>query len=164
MAKQVKKQIRKASRKSKSQSKNKKRGVAKKTSRLRAKSKVVKKKITSKKKKLKRAAPKVSSVKGKKAKKKVKKLKKARKSKANNPLLIPVNLSPELAVIVGGKSKLPRTEVVKKVWQYIKRHDLQDSKDKKRIHADQNLKVIFRGKSSVDMFELTKLVSKHLRA
>ena len=171
MAKQVKKQIKKASKESKLQSKNKKKGAARTTSR--AKSKVVKKKVISKKKQLKKVASKVSSSKGQKAKKKVlketkqvkkKPLKKAGKSKANNPLLKPVTLSPELAVIVGGQSKLPRTEVVKRIWQYIKKHNLQDPKDKKRIRADQKLKVVFQGKSSVDMFELTKVVSKHLRA
>ncbi len=159
MAKQVKKQTKKTSKKSTVNSKKK--GVTKKVSRVKAKGKVTKKK----------AAPKASSTKRQKVEKKVSKkakpakkkpLKKVKKSKANNPLLKPVTLSPEIAAVVGGHSELPRTEVVKKVWQYIKKNNLQDSKDRKLIHADEKLKVIFKGRASVNMFELTKFVSKHL--
>ena len=68
--------------------------------------------------------------------------------------------SAELAKVVGSKP-LPRTEVVKKLWAYIKRNKLQDTKNKRNINADENLKVIFH-KNTVNMFEMTKLVSKHL--
>ena len=73
----------------------------------------------------------------------------------------PLNISPELAVIVG-KGPMPRSEVVKKLWVYIKGHNLQDEKNKRNINADENLKKVFDGKAVVNMFEMTKLVSKHL--
>jgi chromatin remodeling complex protein RSC6 len=68
--------------------------------------------------------------------------------------------SAELAKVVGSKP-LPRTEVVKKLWAYIKKNKLQDTKNKRNINADATLKDIF-GKGQVNMFEMTKLVSKHL--
>ena len=80
--------------------------------------------------------------------------------KANAAFMKPLTPSDKLAVVVGSKP-LPRTEVVKKLWQYIKNHDLQDKKNRRNINADANLKPIF-GKSQVSMFEMTKLVSKHL--
>ena len=64
---------------------------------------------------------------------------------------------------VVGSTPLPRTEVTKKLWQYIKRKGLQDSKNRRNINADENLKPIFGGKSQVSMFEMTKLVNKHLK-
>lgn len=73
----------------------------------------------------------------------------------------PLNISPELAVIVG-KGPMPRSEVVKKLWVYIKGHNLQDEKNKRNINADESLKKVFGGKAVVNMFEMTKLVSKHL--
>ena len=73
----------------------------------------------------------------------------------------PLNVSAELAEIVG-KGPMPRSEVVKKLWVYIKKHDLQDAKNRRNINADANLKKVFGGKSTVNMFEMTKLVSKHL--
>jgi len=73
----------------------------------------------------------------------------------------PLNVSPELAEVVG-KGPMPRSEVVKKLWVYIKKNDLQDSKNRRNINADENLKKVFGGKSVVNMFEMTKLVSKHL--
>lgn len=72
----------------------------------------------------------------------------------------PLQPSSALAEIVGGKA-LPRTQVVKKLWEYIKKNDLQDKKNKRNINADAKLKPIF-GKAQVSMFEMTKLVSKHL--
>jgi upstream activation factor subunit UAF30 len=57
---------------------------------------------------------------------------------------------------------MPRSEVVKKIWEYIKKHDLQNPKNKRNILADDNLKAVFDGKAEVTMFEMTKLVSKHL--
>ncbi|MEK7504968.1 MAG: SWIB/MDM2 domain-containing protein [Patescibacteria group bacterium] len=73
----------------------------------------------------------------------------------------PLTVSAELAVVVGA-GPLPRSEVVKKLWEYIKKHGLQDSQDKRNINADEALKKIFDGKGTVSMFEMTKLVSKHL--
>jgi chromatin remodeling complex protein RSC6 len=73
-----------------------------------------------------------------------------------------VSPSATLAVIVGAQP-LPRTEVTKKLWAYIKKHDLQDPKNKRTIKADAALKAVFGGKSTVDMFEMTKLVGKHLK-
>ncbi len=72
----------------------------------------------------------------------------------------PLNVTPELAAVVG-KGPMPRSEVVKALWVYIKKHDLQDPKNKRNIIADDNLKKVF-GKPMVNMFEMTKLVSKHL--
>lgn len=73
----------------------------------------------------------------------------------------PLTVSSELAVVVG-KGPMPRSEVVKKLWSYIKKNGLQDPKNKRNINADANLKAVFGGKSVVNMFEMTKLVSKHL--
>ncbi|MEK7065788.1 MAG: SWIB/MDM2 domain-containing protein [Patescibacteria group bacterium] len=73
----------------------------------------------------------------------------------------PMNISPELAVVVG-KGPMPRSEVVKALWVYIKKNNLQDLKDKRNINADEVLKKVFGGKAMVNMFEMTKLVSKHL--
>ena len=73
----------------------------------------------------------------------------------------PLNVSPELAVIVGA-GPMPRSEVVKKLWVYIKANNLQDQANKRNINADEALKKVFGGKDVVNMFEMTKLVSKHL--
>ena len=73
-----------------------------------------------------------------------------------------LNPSADLAKVVGSKP-LPRTEVVKKLWVYIKKNGLQDKKNRRNINADAALKVVFGGKSVVNMFEMTKLVSKHLK-
>jgi len=81
--------------------------------------------------------------------------------KANSAFMKPLKLSAELEAVVG-KGPMPRSEVVKKLWAYIKKNDLQDPKAKRNIKADANLKVVFGGKAVVDMFEMTKLVSKHL--
>ncbi|MFA6568930.1 MAG: SWIB/MDM2 domain-containing protein [Victivallales bacterium] len=84
------------------------------------------------------------------------------KKAANSKFMAPVNPSEALAAIVGAKP-LPRTEVTKKLWAYIKKNNLQDKKDKRCINADDKLKPIFK-KAQVTMFEMTKLVSKHLSA
>ena len=73
----------------------------------------------------------------------------------------PMNISPELAEVVG-KGPMPRSEVVKALWVYIKGNNLQDEKNKRNINADDKLKKVFDGKATVNMFEMTKLVSKHL--
>jgi len=81
--------------------------------------------------------------------------------KGNSAFMKPMNISAELAVIVG-KGPMPRSEVVKKLWAYIKKNELQDPKNKRNINADESLKKVFGGKAVVNMFEMTKLVSKHL--
>ena len=81
--------------------------------------------------------------------------------KANSAFMKPMKISDELSVVVG-KGPMPRSEVVKKLWVYIKGKNLQDPKNKRDIIADDKLKVIFGGKAKVNMFEMTKLVSKHL--
>ena len=73
----------------------------------------------------------------------------------------PMNISAELAAVVGA-GPMPRSEVVKKLWVYIKGHNLQDPANKRNIVADGALKKVFEGKEVVNMFEMTKLVSKHL--
>ena len=82
-------------------------------------------------------------------------------TKATSAFMKPLAVSEELAAVVG-KGPLPRSEVVKKLWAYIKKHDLQDPKNKRNINADEKLKEVFGGKETVNMFEMTKLVSKHL--
>ena len=82
-------------------------------------------------------------------------------AKANAAFMKPMGVSAELAVIVG-KGPMPRSEVVKKLWEYIKKNKLQDQANKRNINADASLKAVFGGKSVVNMFEMTKLVSKHL--
>ncbi|OGG47874.1 hypothetical protein A3D66_01880 [Candidatus Kaiserbacteria bacterium RIFCSPHIGHO2_02_FULL_50_9] len=79
----------------------------------------------------------------------------------NSAFMKPLTVSPELAAVVG-KGPMARSEVVKKLWVYIKGHNLQDPTNKRNINADENLKKVFGGKGTVDMFEMTKLVSKHL--
>ena len=81
--------------------------------------------------------------------------------KANAAFMKPMTPSAALAEIVGSKP-LPRTEVTKKLWAYIKKNNLQDPKNKRMINADAALKVIFGGKATVSMFDMTKLVGKHL--
>ena len=80
--------------------------------------------------------------------------------KVNTAFMKPLQPSEALGKVVGTKP-LPRTEVVKKLWLYIKKNDLQDKKNRRNINADVNLKPIF-GKTQVSMFEMTKLISKHL--
>lgn len=81
--------------------------------------------------------------------------------KSNSAFMKPLTVSAELEAVVG-KGPLPRSEVVKKLWVYIKGKNLQDPKNKRNIIADANLKKVFGGKEVVNMFEMTKLVSKHL--
>ncbi len=111
------------------------------------------------KKATKKAAKKTTK---KAAPKKAKVAKKAKtKRKPNAAFMKPLQVSKELAQVIGPKA-VPRTEVVKSLWKYIKKHNLQDSKNKRNINADEKLKAIF-GKAVVNMFEMTKLVSKHLK-
>ncbi len=82
-------------------------------------------------------------------------------TKSNSAFMKPLTVSADLAAVVG-KGPMPRSEVVKALWVYIKKNNLQDPKKKRNIVADANLKKVFGGKAVVDMFEMTKLVSKHL--
>ena len=80
----------------------------------------------------------------------------------NAAFMKPMIPSSQLATVVG-TTPIPRTEVTKKLWAYIKRKGLQDSKNRRNINADENLKPVFGGKAQVSMFEMTKLVNKHLK-
>ncbi len=84
-----------------------------------------------------------------------------KKAKVNSAFMKPMKISDELAEVVG-PGPMPRSGVVKALWVYIKKHNLQDPKNKRNIVADAKLKAVFSGKGVVDMFEMTKLVSKHL--
>jgi chromatin remodeling complex protein RSC6 len=102
-----------------------------------------------------------------KAKKKVSKAAKkpAKKKSARKPnaaFMKPMSPSATLAAVIGG-SPMPRTEVTKKLWGYIKRNGLQDKSNRRMINSDDKLKPVFGGRSQVSMFEMTKLVSSHLR-
>lgn len=81
---------------------------------------------------------------------------------AKSAFMKPVQPDSDLAAVVGSKA-IPRTEVVKKLWVYIKKNKLQDAKNRRNINADDNLKKVFGGKKTVNMFEMTKLVSRHLK-
>ena len=109
----------------------------------------------------KKAAPK-KKVAAKKPVKKAAAPKKKVARKPNAAFMRPVTISDTLAAVVGAKP-IPRTEVTKKLWAYIKKNGLQDATNRRQINADANLKAVFGGKSSVNMFAMTKLVSKHLK-
>ena len=138
----------------------KKKAAKKKTAKRKAVKKKAKRKAT-KKKKVAKKKKKVAK-KRKVTKKKKKVAKKKKKRKPNPAFMKPFDLSPALAAILGNKP-LPRTQVTKKLWAYIKRHGLQDAKDRRMINADEKLRVVFGGRRQVNMFQMTALVSKHLR-
>ena len=97
------------------------------------------------------------------AKKKAKKAaKKKTKRKPNAAFMKPVQPDATLAAVVGS-SPMPRTELTKKIWAYIKRNGLQDKKNRRNINADDKLKAVFGGKASVNMFQMTALVAKHVK-
>lgn len=73
----------------------------------------------------------------------------------------PVNISPDLEAVVG-KGPMPRSEITKKIWEYIKKHDLQDSKDRRNINADEKLKKVFGGKAQIGMMQMAKHVSANI--
>jgi len=110
------------------------------------------------KKKAKKAAKKAAKRPAKRAAKKPA----AKKRKPNAAFMKPVQPDATLSAVVGGTA-MPRTEVTKKLWGYIRKNGLQDSKNRRMINADANLKAVFGGKGQVSMFEMTKLVSKHLK-
>ena len=114
------------------------------------------------KKAAKKAAPKKAPAR-KAAKKPAKKAAPKRAKRTPNAAFMKaMTPSGELAAVVGERA-MPRTEVTKKLWAYIKKNGLQDKKNKRMINADDKLKAVFGGKSSVNMFAMTKLVSKHLK-
>ena len=127
--------------------------AAKKSAKKAAK-KAAPKKAAAKKAPAKKAAPKKAAVKKAPAKKAAKRTPNAAFMKALTP-------SSELAAVVGDKP-LPRTEVVKKLWLYIKKHGLQDAKNRRNINADDKLKAVF-GKAQVSMFEMAGLIGKHVK-
>ncbi len=114
------------------------------------------------KKAAKKAAPKKAAKKAapKKAAKKAPAKKSARKP--NAAFMAPLNPSPALGEVVGTKP-LPRTEIIKKIWAHIKKNDLQDKKNRRMINADDKLKAVFGGKTQISMFELAKIVNKHVK-
>jgi len=118
-------------------------------------------------KKAKKAAKKaVKKAPAKKAAKKAPAKKAAKKSgakrKPNAAFMAPKQPDAALGAVVGN-NPIPRTEITKKLWQYIKRNNLQDAKERRMINADDKLKPVFGGKGKVSMFEMTKLVNKHIK-
>jgi chromatin remodeling complex protein RSC6 len=111
-------------------------------------------------KKAKKAAPKKAKKAAKKAAKKSSG-KRGRGGAGNPAFMKAMQPSDSLAAVVGS-GPMPRTEVVKRLWAYIRKHGLQDAKERRNINADEALKKVFGGKGTVSMFEMTKLVSKHL--
>ena len=148
-----KKAKKKATRKKATKKKaTRKKATKKKATKKKAKKKATKKKATRKKATKKKATKKATKKKAKKKK---------TKRKPNAAFMRPLQPSAQLAAVIGNKP-IPRTQVVKKLWQYIRKHGLQDAKNRRNINADSKLKPIF-GKNQVSMFEMTKLVSRHLK-
>ncbi len=108
----------------------------------------------------KKATKKVAKKAPKKAAKKAAKKKTARKP--NAAFMKALTLSAHLANVVGS-TPIPRTEIVKKIWVYIKKNGLQDKKNRRMINADEKLKLLFAGKAQISMFELAKVISKHVK-
>jgi chromatin remodeling complex protein RSC6 len=120
-----------------------------------------KKKSTAKKSSARKAAPKKKAAAKKAPARKKAPAKKAAR-KPNAAFMKAMTPSAVLAAVVGSKP-MPRTEITKKLWVYIKKHDLQDPKERRMIIADDNLKAVFNGKKRVSMFDMTKLVNAHLK-
>ncbi|HWJ90509.1 MAG TPA: SWIB/MDM2 domain-containing protein [Flavisolibacter sp.] len=116
----------------------------------------------SSKKAAKKATPKKAA---KKASKKASKKGGAKKKSARKPnaaFMAPLTASPALSEVIGNKP-LPRTEIIKKIWDYIKKNGLQDKKNRRMINADDKLRTVFGGKEQISMFELAKVVTKHVK-
>src|SRR5579862_9258064 len=160
MAKSKKKPAKKAAPKkaAKKKAAPKKKSVKKAAKKKAAPKKAAKKKAAPKKAAPKKAAPK-KAAKKKAAPKKAAKKKSARKP--NAAFMVPLNVSDALAKVVGNKP-LPRTEIIKKIWVYIKKNDLQDKQNKRMINADANLKPIFV-KDQISMFEMAGALNKHVK-
>jgi chromatin remodeling complex protein RSC6 len=139
---------------------------AKKAAKKAAPKKAAAKKAAPKKAAAKKAAPKKAAKKAaapkKAAAKKAAAPKKAAKKRTPNAAFMKAMTPSETLGAVIGSKPLPRTEATKKIWDYIKKNGLQDSKNKRMINADDKLKAVFAGKKQVSMFEMTALVSKHL--
>jgi chromatin remodeling complex protein RSC6 len=135
---------------------------AKKATKKPAAKKPAAKKAPAKKPAAKKAAPKKAPAKKAAPKKKAAAKKPAAKRKPNAAFMKAMSPSAELAAVIGDKA-MPRTEVTKKIWDYIKKNKLQDSANKRMINADDKLKSVFGGKKQVSMFEMTKLVNAHLK-
>ena len=134
----------------------KRKATKKKATKRKATKKATKRKVTKKKPAKKKAEKKPAK---KKAEKKVKK---KTKRKPNPAFMRPLQLDEALSAVVGS-TRMPRTEVTKQLWVYIRKNGLQDSVDRRMINADDKLKVVFNGKAQVSMFEMTKLVSRHMQ-
>ena len=132
--------------------------TAKKAAKKPAAKKPAAKKPAAKKPAAKKAAPKKAAA----PKKKPAAKKPAAKRKPNAAFMKPLTPSAMLAMVVGS-APLPRTEVTKKIWDYIKKNKLQDAVNRRLINADEKLRAVFGGKGKVSMFEMTKLVSNHLK-
>ena len=121
-----------------------------------------------KKKPVKKAAKKAVKKAAKKVAKKATKKKAAKKAapkkkrKPNAAFMAPLTASPALSDVIGSKP-MPRTQIIKKIWEYIKKNGLQDKKNRRMINADAKLKTLFGGKSQISMFELAKVVNKHVK-
>lgn len=126
--------------------------------------KAAKKAAKSAPKKAAKSAPKKAAVKKAPAKKAPVKKAAAKKStrKPNAAFMAPLTVSSQLGEVVGSKP-LPRTEIIKKIWDYIKKHDLQDKKNRRMINGDDKLKSVFGGKAQISMFELAKVVNSHVK-
>jgi chromatin remodeling complex protein RSC6 len=135
---------------------------AKKATKKPAAKKPAAKKAPAKKPAAKKAAPKKAPAKKAAPKKKAVAKKPAAKRKPNAAFMKAMSPSADLAAVIGDKA-MPRTEVTKKIWDYIKKNKLQDSANKRMINADDKLKPVFGGKKQVSMFEMTKLVNAHLK-
>lgn len=122
------------------------------------------KKAAPKKAAAKKAAPKKAAAKKAAPKKAAPKKAAAKKSarKPNAAFMAPLSVTPVLAEVVGNKP-MPRTEIVKKIWDYIKKNNLQDKKNRRMINADEKLKPVFGGKSQVSMFDLAKIVNSQIQ-
>jgi len=139
--------------------------MAKKATKKKAAKKAAPKKKAAAKKPAKKAAKKAAKKPAKKAAKPAKKAKAPKKKSARKPnaaFMKALTPSGTLAGIIGGGA-LPRTEAVKKMWGYIKKNGLQDKKNRRMINADAKLKELFGGKGQVSMFDLAKILSKHLK-
>jgi upstream activation factor subunit UAF30 len=113
------------------------------------------------KKAAKKSAPKKAAKKSA-PKKAAKAPKKKSARKPNAAFMAPLTVSDSLAAVVGNKP-LPRTQIIKKIWDYIKKNNLQDKKNRRMINADEKLKTVFAGKGQISMFELAKIVNKHVK-
>ena len=162
-AKQKKKAKKKVTKRKAAKRKTTKRKATKRkaTKRKATKKKATKRKAT--KRKVTKKKPAKKKAEKKPAKKKAeKKVKKKTKRKPNPAFMRPLQLDEALSAVVGS-TRMPRTEVTKQLWVYIRKNGLQDSVDRRMINADDKLKVVFNGKAQVSMFEMTKLVSRHMQ-